>query len=41
MADARVRELALRVADLAPHERAAMYRVLAEIVREHDAGPTT
>lgn len=38
MADAQVRDVALRAAGLDPHQRNAMYRLLAQIVREHDSG---
>jgi transcriptional regulator with XRE-family HTH domain len=36
MRDAQVRDVALRVAGLAPSQRSAMYRLLAEIIREND-----
>lgn len=35
MSDAQVHELATRAADLAPAQRTAMLRLLADIVREH------
>ncbi|HJT02835.1 MAG TPA: XRE family transcriptional regulator [Pseudonocardiaceae bacterium] len=36
MHDAQVRDVALRVAGLTASQRSAMYRLLAEIIREHN-----
>jgi transcriptional regulator with XRE-family HTH domain len=36
MRDAKVRDVAMRAADLDPQQRTAMHRLLAQIIREHD-----
>lgn len=36
MRDAQVRDIALRVASLAPSQRSAVYRLITEIIREHN-----
>jgi len=38
MSDAQVRDVALRVAGLDPSQRSAMYRMLADVVRENNEG---
>lgn len=40
MQEAQVRDIALRLAGLDPHQRSAAYRLLADIIRENDTpGP--